>query len=77
MDSSHSTFHKTDSELLLTPSEAAEFLGLRTSTLACWRSNGQRKNTRLAWRRLGGRVRYRLDDLRQFVDQSKEGGEAA
>ena len=63
-----------DNERLLSPADAAEFLGLRVSTLACWRADGPRRNSKLAWRRLGGRVRYCLGDLRQFVADSKEGG---
>jgi len=66
-----------DNERLLSTREAAEFLGLKMSTLNAWRSRGHRHNSSLPWRRLGGRVRYTLGDLREFVASSKVGGEAA
>ena len=77
MNTSSGVSPKNDDERLLSTSEAADFLGLKTSTLNAWRSRGHRHNARLPWRRLGGRVRYTLGDLREFVASAKVGGEAA
>ena len=50
---------------LLTPREAAQFLGLSAGTLAIWRC---RKRYGLAYVKVGSRVRYRLRDLQAFID---------
>lgn len=52
-------------DTLLTPAQAARFLGVSTNTLACWRST---KRYPLVWVRVGTRVRYRHRDLERFLD---------
>lgn len=48
----------------LTRENAAAFLGIAPRTLANWKSKGRGpKQTRI-----GGRVFYRLEDLRGFID---------
>jgi hypothetical protein len=74
MDSSITPFNAPDNEQLLAPKAAAKFLGLKESTLACWRARGPRQNTRLRWTRLGGLVKYSVGDLREFIANSKVGG---
>ncbi len=51
---------------LLTRPQAAEILGLQTQTLAKWSMTA--KNLPVV--RLGGRVRYKLSDVEQFVERS-------
>ncbi len=54
----------THSELLLTPKQAAEFLGIPLGTLAQWRS--QRRGP--PYIKLEGRlVRYRRSDLEAYL----------
>jgi predicted DNA-binding transcriptional regulator AlpA len=54
---------------LLTPEEAAEFVGVNVGTLAKWRclrSDGPK------FSRLGGKaIRYRMEDLVEFVEQNR------
>ena len=49
----------------LSPAEAATRLGVESSTLANWRWNGSGP----AYLKVGGRVRYRLSDLADWLDQ--------
>jgi hypothetical protein len=49
---------------LLTPKEAARFLGIRAQTLAVWRCNGTRA---LRYIQIGRLIRYRFEDLVDFV----------
>ena len=51
---------------LLTPEQAAEFLQVPVSTLAVWRSTGR---VPLPYLKVGGRVRYRKDDIDCFLLQ--------
>jgi predicted DNA-binding transcriptional regulator AlpA len=54
---------------LLPPSAAASLLGLSIQTLAVWRHHG---DTRLPFVKLSGRaVRYRLSDIRAFIEQHR------
>ncbi len=48
---------------LLNTREAADRLGLRKSTLDCWRSRGGGP----AYRKIGAAVRYSVEDLERFV----------
>lgn len=48
----------------VSPREAAERLGVQPSTLANWRWNGGGPR----YLKVGGRVRYRLHDLAQWLD---------
>jgi excisionase family DNA binding protein len=49
---------------LLTTSEAAEILGIHTSTLSNWRST---KRYNIPYKKVGGSVRYRLDDIEKWL----------
>lgn len=54
---------------LVPPERAAELLGLSRQTLAVWRHRG---DSRLPYIKLSGRaVRYRLSDVRQFIEQRR------
>ena len=57
--------------LLLTPQEAAEALAISPRTL--WARTSPRGP--IPSIRLGGCVRYAVDDLREMIDQMKEEGE--
>lgn len=53
---------------LLPPSEAAEFLGLKASTLSVWRSTGRYD---LPFHKIGGRVFYTKKDLKKWLKARK------
>jgi hypothetical protein len=53
---------------------AAEILGIRPQTLACWASNGR---YRLPFVKIGRRVMYRLADLQAFIESNLVVQEAA
>lgn len=55
---------------LLTEIEAALYLSLKRTTLACWRSS---KLVNLPYIKIGGAVRYKLDDLDQYLEANKHG----
>lgn len=46
------------------PPVAALYLGIKTGTLAVWRTTNRRK---LAYVKIGGRVLYRKSDLDAFI----------
>ena len=48
--------------------EAANFLGVKAQTLACWRSAGRYS---LPFCKIGRAVRYRLSDLQAFADSRR------
>ena len=50
---------------LMNPREAAEFLGLKEQTLACWRVDGRH----LSFIKVGRSVKYRQSDLEKFLDR--------
>lgn len=50
---------------LLEPAQAGEFLGAKESTLAVWRCTGRYE---LPYIKIGRSVRYRVADLRAFVE---------
>ena len=54
-------------DLLLSPDDVAEILGLSTSTLAKWRQIGEPS---LPFLRLNGRIKYRASDLDDFLDNA-------
>lgn len=56
--------------------QAAAALGVKTSTLAVWRSTGRYN---LPYRKVGRLVRYRLTDLAEFLERrtSDHTGEVA
>ena len=47
----------------VTPKQAAEFLEVKVGTLAVWRCKGIQK---LPFIRYGRRIKYRMEDLRNF-----------
>lgn len=49
---------------LMSPVQAAAYLGIKPSTLSVWRTTNRRK---LAYVKIGGQVRYRRNDLDQFI----------
>jgi predicted site-specific integrase-resolvase len=53
-----------DRTLTLSPEEAAQRLGVEVSSLANWRWSGRGP----AFVKAGGRVRYRLTDLAEYLD---------
>ena len=54
---------------LLTPTEAAQFLGVSVQTLYIWRST---KRVEVRAKKFGGKLRFREEDLQRFVDQAPE-----
>ena len=55
------------SKTLLSRKDAAEYLGLKESTLAIWKCN---KRYNLPYVKIGGKVRYRLSDLQKFIENN-------
>lgn len=51
---------------LLTPEQTAALLGLSPGTLMVWRSN---RRYPLAFVKVGGRVRYRKQDVEKFIER--------
>jgi hypothetical protein len=62
-----------DDEQLLTPHEAASLLKKSTATLACWRS--RRRGP--PYSRIEKTIRYKLGDLRRYVDEGTQQRPAA
>lgn len=58
---------------LLKRDEAADYIGVKESTLACWASS---KRYGLPLIRVGRLVRYRRSDLDQFLESRTERPEA-
>jgi excisionase family DNA binding protein len=54
---------------LLTPAEAAEYLGVSVQTLYNWRST---KRVEVPAKKIGGKLRFREEDLQRFVEQAPE-----
>lgn len=60
---------------LVTTEGAAEFLSLKPQTLAVWRST---RRYALPWVTVGRRsVRYRLSDLKKFIEAGVVNGDSA
>jgi len=51
---------------LISPTEAAQLLGIQPETLATWRST---QRYPLPYVKLGRSVRYRLEDLERFISE--------
>ncbi|WP_299569720.1 helix-turn-helix domain-containing protein [uncultured Shewanella sp.] len=51
--------------LLLTPTQVSEFLGVTTGTLSVWRCTGRYP---LSFIKVGRRVMYRQSDVENFVN---------
>ena len=56
---------------LMTPTEAADYLGLSVSTLQLWRSRGS--HPALVFVRCGRNIRYRRSDVDSFLDSQAVG----
>jgi hypothetical protein len=63
---------KTNLDPLLTEQEAAEFLGIKPSTLSVWRST---RRYNLEFVKVGACVRYRKSALQTFADSRTRGRE--
>jgi excisionase family DNA binding protein len=50
---------------LMTPQEVADFIGVSVETLNVWRCT---RRYRLAYIKVGRLVRYRLSDIKQFLE---------
>jgi Helix-turn-helix domain len=59
---------------LMTPEQAAEYIGMKPTTLAVWRCTNR---VRLAWVKVGGRPRYRQQDLDAFIEANLQNAGAA
>lgn len=57
---------------LLTPKQAAEALGVKTSTLEVWRCTGRYD---LPFVKSGRLVRYRESDIAAFIERRVRGGD--
>ncbi|MNS04543.1 Helix-turn-helix domain protein [compost metagenome] len=57
-------------ERILTPVEAAHYLGVSKQTLNVWRMTGRHK---LPFIKIGRLVRYREADLRNFIESRMKG----
>jgi len=55
---------------LLTRKQAAAYLGIKTQTLACWACN---KRYVLPFVRVGRLIKYRVEDLDNFILQNHTG----
>ena len=54
---------------LLTAEQAAAYLNVKPQTLATWRCT---KRYGLPWVKVGRSVRYRLEDVKRFIEASLE-----
>ena len=61
---------------LMSRKEAADYLGVKEQTLACWATN---KRYALPYIKIGRLVKYKREDLEQFILQNRfaNGGEYA
>lgn len=65
---------EVDTEQLLTPDETAAMLKISAATLAYWRR--PKINSELPWIEVGGQVRYRLSDLKKWLEGRTRNGQA-
>jgi len=59
---------------LLSRKHAADYLGVKEQTLACWASAGRYK---LPFVKVGRLVKYRQEDLDQFILENRVGVETS
>lgn len=59
---------------LLTPDQAADLLQVPKSTLAVWRCT---QRVQLEYLKVGGHVRYRLEDIERFLSEQQHRGGAS
>lgn len=62
---------KGEADILRTPIQVAELLGVSIGTLSVWRSTGRYP---LKYIKLGGLVRYRLSDVLEFLNSRTKSG---
>lgn len=53
----------------LTPEQVAEMTGFEVGTLAKWRST--KRHPELKWSKAAGRIRYKEDDVRAFIETNQ------
>lgn len=58
----------TNRQILLTRKEAADYLGVKVQTLACWACTGR---YHLPFVRVGRLVKYRQQDLDAFILENR------
>ena len=58
-------------DVLATPEQAAKLRQINASTLQKWRSTGENN---IPFVKIGRSVRYRLTDLRDYVERHVKGG---
>jgi len=61
----------TSEKAIMTVAEAAEYLGLSQSALNKWRCYGMQYGP--AYIKMGKSVRYRLEDLQEWIDENAVG----
>ncbi len=55
--------------VLLSTAQAARYLGLSAQTLTNWRSTGRQNQP--AFLRIGGRIRYKAEDLDAYLQSAR------
>lgn len=68
----YGTLDAMNSELLMTPEDAAKLLLISEHTLAYWRR--PKIDSDLPWIEVGGQVRYRLSDIQRWLDSRTRTG---
>ena len=61
---------QNNSEQLITRKQAAEHLGIKEQTLACWASAGRYD---LPFYKIGRTAKYKLSDVQAFVNANRQG----
>jgi len=73
-DTATSTVETTRVPELMTPQQAADYLGVKASTLGIWRC---RRSYEIPFVKVGSKVRYRKTDLDDFLrHRTKDAGQA-
>jgi len=54
---------------LLTPKECSEILGIKVQTMAVWRTT---RRYHLPWVRSGRLIRYKIEDVKRFIEERTE-----
>lgn len=52
----------------MTQNEVAEYLSIQPETLAHWRCRG---SVDLPYFKIGGKIRYKLEDVENFIEKSR------
>lgn len=59
----------TSDDKLLTPKQAAEYLGVKENTLAVWRST---KRYDLPYIKIGKSIRYKLSEIETYINRKNK-----